>query len=247
MTTLAEIVQNVCDQVLISRPASVVGNPDRTARQMLALINVGGKQLARVKNTFKGGWQALEKVHTFDTVAAEDEYALPSDFENLLMETAWDRSNYWMLRGPTSPMLYQQVASGLVAPSNLRSAWRIRRVAGGATADRKFTLIPEPSSVQSMAFEYLSNGWVSNAAGDTFANGFTADDDVPVLDAYLHELDLRWRFRMAKGLDYGGYLAEFEQERDRKIAAEVPAKLKIARRQSRLPGINTQETGFGGV
>ena len=245
MTTLVTIVQNVCDQIVVSRPTEVIGSTDRTARQMLALLNRGGKTLARVKNAWGGGWQVLERVHTFTTTASEDEYSLPSDFENLLMDTAWDRDNYWMVRGPASPMVYQQIKSGLVEPSQLRKIWRIRRIADGSDGTRKFTLIPEPSAAEAMAFEYLSNGWVADSAGTTFADSFTADDDEPLLDPMLLELDLLWRFRMAKGLDFAGYLAEFEQERDRKIGAEVPARLKLASPMHRLPPVNIPDSGFG--
>ena len=44
---------------------------------------------------------------------------------------------------------------------------------------------------------------------------------------------------------YGADLAEFEVERDRKIAAETGATVSIARRRFRLPVPNVPQTGFG--
>src|SRR3990167_8863697 len=138
--TLLTIVTNVCDEIGIARPASVIGSSDQTARQLLALANKGGRILAR-RGRGVGGWTVLTKEREFTSTADEDDYALPTDFEYFVDETAWDKDNYWRLRGPLSAQEWRYRKNGL-ATSGPHSRFRGKP---GANV-RRYFLDPTPTT-----------------------------------------------------------------------------------------------------
>ncbi|MFQ5356634.1 MAG: hypothetical protein ACE5DY_09170, partial [Mariprofundaceae bacterium] len=96
--SMLSIIQNVADTIGIDRPSSVVGSTNKTSTQMLAMLNMSGKMLAR-----RHAWQRLMSEHTFSTVNGTASYSLPSDYDRHIDDTAWDRSNYWAVRGSITP------------------------------------------------------------------------------------------------------------------------------------------------
>ena len=127
--TLLTLVANICNETGFDAPSSVIGSSDDTAIQMLALANKGGQQLAK-RGKGIGGWAILQTEHTFTTTSGTAEYALPSDFEALIDDTLWDRTNFWKLRGPISPSEWQRLKSSVLASSRgPRRTVRIRKSA----------------------------------------------------------------------------------------------------------------------
>lgn len=189
--SLLTVAQAVAEEVGLPAPTAVIGSTDKTAKLLLRLINRAGKRLA------KKNWTVLQKEYTFSTADGTADYALPSDFDRLLDMTAWDRSLYWSLRGPTGPALWQVRKSGLVAPS-IRKGFRIKP----STRVNRFYLDPTPSSIASMVFEYASDQWVKNAANDTGKSAYALDTDVAILSEELIELEVIWRLLNRKGFAY---------------------------------------------
>lgn len=64
MTTLLELVQQTCDELMISRPTIVVGSTDPQIRQILALLNRLGTDVSR-----QAQWQRLNRENIITTVA----------------------------------------------------------------------------------------------------------------------------------------------------------------------------------
>lgn len=62
--TLLELVQQVCDELMIQRPQTVAGSTDPQIRQLLALLNRLGVDLSR-----QAQWQRLNREHLLTTVA----------------------------------------------------------------------------------------------------------------------------------------------------------------------------------
>ena len=136
---------------------------------------------------------------------ARDTYALPTEFSRYITGTWWDRTNHWMLMGPQSPQFDQWQRSGIVT-TGPRIRWR--QVGLPPTA---FRLWPPPtiSSVpDALVFEFVSNGWVQTSAGQ-FQNGFTADNDVTLLDDYAMIKSAKWRMNQSLGFDYAAMQAEY--------------------------------------
>lgn len=208
--SLLTVAQAVAEEVGLPTPGAIISTNDRTAKQLLRLINRSGRILA------KKNWAVLQKEDTFSTSNGTASYDLPSDFERLLDGTGWDRTTYWMLRGPLSPKEWQVRKSALVAAATLRSNFRIKP----DTRVNKFFIDPTPTGVDSLVFEYASDQWVKDS---TNANGKTAyalDTDVAIISEELIELDVIWRILARKGFSYEEEKREAEMQIDRAFAED---------------------------
>jgi hypothetical protein len=179
-------------------PATIISNTDATAVQLNALAERAAKKIAKLN------WEKMLREHTITTVASQENYALPTDWARYLGDTAWDATNYWPMNGSIDPSLWQALKRGIVTIST-RRRFRLR---GG-----EVLLMPTPSaSGDTLIIEYVRNTpWVN---GSTYRVTATADADTTVFPEELLDLDLKWRWLRAKGLDYG----DERDEADRRIA-----------------------------
>lgn len=234
--SLLSICQNVADEIGVDKPSTIVGNSDDTAKRLLAAAKREGRELAR-KN-----WTVLQKEYTFSTASSDADYALPSDYDRMIADTVWDRTNYWKVRGALSPADWQVRKSAIIAQSDVRRAYRIKAVSGA----RQFVLDPTPSSVDSLVFEYISNEWCEDSGG-TGQTQWAADDDVARIDESLIELGVRWRFLQRLGLSYFDEKDEYQRAVDHAYAADwAPSTLDMSEKSDGFY-INLPETGYGGI
>jgi len=212
--SLLTICQNVAEAVPTAKPATIIGNPEQTAVVLLSAARKAGQSISRARNS-NGGWLILQKEHTFSTVASTVDYSLPSDFQRLLQDTLWDRTNYWELRGPMSPGDWQMYKSSVLGNSvSPRKRYRIRASSGS----KVFSIDPTPSSADSMVFEYVSDQWCQSSGG-TGQSTWAADTDTGLIDEYLIELDTLWRVLKRLGMSY----IEEKDEAEREIAKALAA------------------------
>lgn len=199
--TVLSIVQSVMGRLSLTRPSVVVTSTDRNVVQFLELLQEGAEKLS--KEGSPSGWQALQAQHTFVTVAQEEQTntPIPVDLRRFVPDSFYNRTTNRKLTGPLSPQQYQQVQvyPQLAAPY---LAWRERL--------GTFLLDPVPPAGETIAYEYISSYWAIGSGGQAKAM-FTADEDTTYLDEELLKLDLRWRWKEAKGLDYGEDMATFER------------------------------------
>ena len=193
--------QNVADFTGFERPTSVISNTDPIARQLLALAQREGKQLMRVSD-----WAILKKEHTFSTSNGTAAYALPSDFDRLVLETSYNRSDNDILTGPISSSEYQLVNHGM-ATTGTTEKFRLK----AASNALKFELDPTPSSTQTIGFEYVSNQFCQSSGGSGQA-AWAADTDTGILDETTMEMGITWRFKAAHGLEYGEDYKQYQLE-----------------------------------
>jgi hypothetical protein len=193
--------QNVADFTGFERPTSVISNTDPIARQLLALAQREGKQLMRVSD-----WAILKKEHTFSTSNGTAAYALPSDFDRLVLETSYNRSDNDILTGPISSSEYQLVNHGM-ATTGTTEKFRLK----AASNALKFELDPTPSSTQTIGFEYVSTQFCQSSGGSGQAV-WTADTDTGILDETTMEMGITWRFKAAHGLEYGEDYKQYQLE-----------------------------------
>ena len=64
--TLLELIQQVCDELMITRPSTVAGSTDPQIRQLLALLNRLGADISR-----QFEWNRLNREHILTTVAID--------------------------------------------------------------------------------------------------------------------------------------------------------------------------------
>ena len=212
--TLLSICQNVADFTGFERPTSVISNTDPIARQLLALAQREGKQLMRVSD-----WAILKKEHTFSTSSGTAAYALPSDFDRLVLETSYNRSDNDILTGPISSSEYQLVNHGM-ATTGTTEKFRLK----AASNALKFELDPTPSSTQTIGFEYVSTQFCQSSGGSGQAV-WTADTDTGILDETNMEMGITWRFQAAHGLDYAESYRQYQLEVRQAIARNGSAPI----------------------
>jgi len=199
--TILSMCQNVADFTGFERPTSVISNTDPIARQLLALAQREGKQLMRVSD-----WAILKKEHTFSTSSGTAAYALPSDFDRLVLETSYNRSDNDILTGPISSSEYQLVNHGM-ATTGTTEKFRLK----AASNALKFELDPTPSSTQTIGFEYVSTQFCQSSGGSGQAV-WTADTDTGILDETTMEMGITRRFKAAHGLEYGEDYKQYQLE-----------------------------------
>jgi hypothetical protein len=238
--SLLTLIQAACRRLVIPVPTSVVSSTEESAMQMLGLADEEGEELSRAYE-----WTALTRVHTLSTSNGTEEYALPSDFDRFIDRTQWDRTQGWRVAGPIDPVQWQAIKSGLIGSADVGRRFRILRSASSAT--RKIYIDPVPTDTATIAFEYISSNWCQSSGG-TAQSAWAADTDTGIISERLMTLGLKWRWRRAKGFDYGMELAEYEQARDIDAARDRPAaplNLGGRKRMSSPPWPSTPETGFG--
>jgi len=198
--TLLTIVNDA--QAVLNLPVTttIYTNPGETQKQLLRLANMGGRALAR-----RYAWQALTTEQTFTTTATEEQTDatadLPADLGWIVDETIWNRTTTRRVTGPLSSADWQaQKALGAVLAD---SQYRIR--------GNSIWMQPAPSASQTCVYEYVSKYWCEKSDG-TDQEKWLADTDVARIDEYLLTLDLIWRFKAAKGLDFTMDKSEFEEQ-----------------------------------
>lgn len=200
--TVLEIVREAAPRLGIQRPTTAVGSTDVQVQQLVALLNEEGESLAD-----RYDWEALTREKTFTTIAAEDQgllvggtiLASTDGFKKILNDTLWDRSTDYQLQNSTPSRWQADKSSLTVGPY---SRYRIR--------NSRLYMLPAPTAGLTIAFEYLTENWVTNTAGDEFRDSFTLDSDLPLLDSRIMTLGLKWRWRAAKRLTYAEDFQAYE-------------------------------------
>lgn len=193
------VIQNVANQTgLLAPPVSVVGNNQTDVKNALALANIEGAHLLRDHD-----WQNLQKTGTFNTVASTKAYAIESDYDRFISDTLWD----FTLNTRMSLMTDRQftyLENGIVAPAGIEKQWRLQQ--------DKIEIIPIPSSVSVINYDYISNKWVLDTNGSTTYTAFQADTDTTKFPEYLLELGLKYRIRKRYGDAFQDDLDEYTRQ-----------------------------------
>jgi len=185
--------------------------------------------------------QVASASNTGTTMAfGQESYSLPSDYDYMITGTQWDRGFRWQVLGPLTPQEWQVLKSGL-SPTGPRRRFRIM---GG-----KFFLDPIPYDSNTLVYEYHSNGFALAGDGVTVKTSFTADSDTYALPDDLLVMGMIWRWRRAKGLDYGEEFKTYDDAMSRELARDASAG--VLRLDTIMPSValltanQIPDTGFG--
>ena len=198
-----EIVRSVCGTLGLPRPNSVTGSGDVQVIQLAELLNEEGSELAARSSS---GWQALVREATFTTVATEDQGAITTiigaanAFRHIVNETIWNRTTTQPVYGPRPPRIWQGLKALTVAGPY--AEYRIRT--------GKLLFMPVPAAGDTCAFEYVTKNWLTSSDGTEQRSRITNDEDVSLLDDELIRAGLVWRWRAAKGLNFGTDFDKYE-------------------------------------
>ena len=237
--SLLTLIQRTASKVGLPQPSTVIGNVDLNVQRLLEAANEEGEELAS-----KHPWTILQREHTFSTADGTAEYALPSDFSAYFGDTVWNRTDYDALRGPLTAQEWQVYKSGTIGAGVVNQRWRIKRTASGNT--KTFFIDPTPSAVETVVFEYRSNGWCQSAGG-TVQTEWADDTDTGILDERLMRLGAAWRFKRTIGNDFDTELAEYEQAVSRAVADDINPGVGTIHGRRRVPvlGGYVPDTGYG--
>lgn len=203
--TLLTIVQSACDRLSLPRTTVVATATDQTVRNLLALAQEEGQELAAF-----GPWQVLRKEHTFSTVAAELQVSsLPTDLGAFVNDTCWNRTKTRPMAGPVSPQDWQRLKA--LTSSPVVDTFTIR---GNA-----FRIIPTPAASETIAYEYVSSQWCESAGGAD-QSAWAADTDTGILSERLMSLGLIWRYKKSRGMSWDIDYAQYEYERNQALAQD---------------------------
>lgn len=233
--TILQVCQDVADEVGVEHPSTIYGSTGNTARRLYqATVQTARELLRRVD------WAVLQKEHTFDTVASQAAYALPSDYDRMIPHTQWDRHNYWRMIGPWSPQDWQWFESGIVVRGP-RRRYRLKPESG----TKEIFIFPTPSSAgETLVFEYISNEW-ARSTGGTAQSSIQADTDTVIFPDEVFHLGVLWRFQRALGMAYYDERNDFEAELRRAKADNTGMpRLNMAQEHEFALSANIQDGNF---
>lgn len=190
MASLLELVTDVVDDIGLPRITSVIGNTDPMARAMLRAANREGVELAG-----RHPWRKLKFDKTFTSVAALIQTsAVPADYDRIVQDTFWNRTQTRQVEGPLSEQEYAEILG--------RGTTYFHQAHVMRGSDIVFVNIP--TAGETMAYAYVSKYWVGVSGSTTpTKEKFSDDSDIPFLDDELMRLGMVWRYKKSKGLDYG--------------------------------------------
>jgi hypothetical protein len=211
---MLSIIQDAALHIGIPEPSAVASSTATDAQQLLRLLNAGARQLMKDHH-----WSKLLKVKTFTGVAAQAQTGQPpTNFDRFApMTQLWDVNKRLPLAGAISA-----------------EKWLFLLAQNVTGADKYWTMIdgvinitPAPTTSDSFRYTYVSryNARPTGNSDDTNDKAaFTVDTDESRLSEELLTLDLVWRWKKAKQLDYAEDLADFERQKEMDIAADRAAQ-----------------------
>lgn len=205
---MLKIVQRFCSRTGLDVPTSVLGNTDSQVRQILALLEEEGNDLAT-----RGDWQELTNEAIHVTVATESQGAIKTiasnGFSYIKNQTIWDRGSSLPVYVINGSDWQQSKAINLSGP---RYQARFR---GG-----NLIVNPVPVAGLTWAFEYISENWVTDSTDANPDKFFNDDTDKVILPENLVLLGLRWRFLKEKGLEYAEQFATYEKSVENSLSRD---------------------------
>ena len=203
--SLLTMIQGVANSMGFPAPNFVVSSGDQMVREWLALANTSGQLLVS-----SYVWQELTRECLFTSTAAYDQGTIngtlvtTDDFDRMVDNTLWNRSAIMKATGPVNSVEWQSDAAfQAAAPYPKYRIWRGKLFIGPVGS--------LPTAGDTYAFEYVSNQFCQGANG-TGQNLWLADDDTGILSESLMKLDIIWRWKQMKSLEYADDLATFEDE-----------------------------------
>ncbi|MBY5442107.1 hypothetical protein HFO93_01115 [Rhizobium leguminosarum] len=217
--SLLTIIQNVCAEISIDPPTAVMSSADPQIAQLRILSFRAGRDLQRNHD-----WSALVVIRDFTATGAIPEPAEPpADWDRFPDNSKiWNTSRLWQLNGPVEPQTWER--NTILNSNPVPQIWRML---GG-----KLAIYPNDAG-ETLRYEYVSNAWVALNGGPSYAATWVNDTDTARFPEELVELSTIWRWKRAKGLDYGEEMANFERAKESAIGSDraaAPVDLSLPNR-----------------
>jgi hypothetical protein len=214
--------------------ADVFASTDANVVQLIAFLNRVGKGLCRARP-----WTHLTKEFEIEAEPLVENYELPADFERMLAETFWDRTNVRQMGPAISARAWQT----LKARTNSGISYYYR------TRGNYLWLTPIPAAADLLYLEYQSNYWVRPFGQTTpTLREATLVTDTVWFDEALMVAAVKLMWLRTKGEDYSAAQAEYDATYASAAGADGPTPILNATQCAAPPLIdesNLPETGYG--
>lgn len=164
--TIAEIVKQAAIDIGKDEPSgTITTSTDKDIKQLLQFSLKTGREL-RDKYLFP----QLKKHYEITISASDDQYNLPGDMWKMIPGTQWNQTNSWKLFGPLNDQEWNTLKYGVVAVGTRKKF----RVFGGNEDSGQFFIDPEPSTNETISFDYIRKQWIlpkAWAASTAYSSG----------------------------------------------------------------------------
>tara|TARA_R110001592_G_scaffold177646_4_gene417998 strand:+ start:1865 stop:2599 length:735 start_codon:yes stop_codon:yes gene_type:complete len=208
--------------------------------QMVGLLNSSGQELCELSD-----WPVLIQNYSITTKSTDSgSYDLPDDFNYMIDQTGWDRTNRLPVGGPVSAQGWTWLEGRNLVNKTIYASFRL--------LDGKIDIFPSPPpNDMTLTFEYVSRNWLTenNSTIPTLST-ITSGSNRCILDPLLSIKFLKLKFLQAKGFDYSSAAMEFDTLLGGRIGKSTGAEILHAGGGNRglryiTPYGNTPDTGFG--
>lgn len=191
--TILSVVQDFALAVGLDKPASLYGDPDRTADEVRALAREAAERIIQDRD-----WLALSRTMTLTGSGNATVFPLPADFDRFRMGAElYSSATGRAISRLSSPQQAVYAGAAPVVPGYLR--WRVQGR----------SVVVEPAPTETLSGVYQSRFYAISSAGAE-KETFTADDDSFALPERLLRLCMIWMWKAQKGLPYGQDYDNFE-------------------------------------
>lgn len=192
VTADSAVITNIPSTAGLSAGMQVSGNGLATFSTIQSVDSASQITLDMVAST-AGTTVAL----TFYT----QDFALPDDFDRMVPQTNWNRSQHWKNLGAKSAQEWEWLNGGAISTA---PRFRYR------TYGNKLRLFPAPGDVLNFAYEYVSQYWVIATGGtNPTKSRTTADTDLCIFNDSLMTWGLKFYWLRANKLDFATEEAVF--------------------------------------
>ena len=236
--TANDLLNRVALEVGLEQVADPWASTEKEFIKLGGLLNIAGEELSQ-----NYPWEFLVKEHTIVTVAADQEYDLPSDFLYMVNQTGWERTQSNPLAGPLSPQDWQYLAGRDLVSSSIYTSFRIN--------EGVFKVYPDPIAADlEITFEYVSRNWVlDGTTGNTYKAAVTQGSDTPQFDRLLLSRFLKVKWLESTGHESSKAQADLNQSFSLLMGREKGAAILNSGRGYRgfpyLTGGSVPDSGYG--
>jgi hypothetical protein len=194
--SLLEIVQRTARRLSLPVPTVAFSSTDPTWMQGVEILQDLGEELAQKD------WEVLRTSKSI-TISAVNFHAepLPADWSNIREDGRIFRNiTFQPLIGPLLSSEWEQIT--IYGAGFIPGAWRLFNNAIN---------IYGVAVGEVVQLEYTSRYWITDGSGMNPKATWTADTDLPKFSDQLLRLGLQWKWKRAKGFDYGEEKDAFEK------------------------------------
>lgn len=204
--TILSAMQSAAIRLVGRKPTTFFATQSQFEMEIADLVNEAAADIAEAHD-----WQALQEFHTITGDGESTSFPLPDDYGRMLLDSEMQDGHSWAwdyTHVPNANKFFRLTKDGPILTPGI---WMMR--AG------EFQFYPAPSFGAEAVFPYVSKNYAI-AENDTRKADFDTDNDSFVLDERLLTLELIWRWRAQKRLEYAEDMANAEKARMEKIGRD---------------------------